>query len=270
MDVADDEHIDHVEQRQDKTRNDRGEEDLADRYVRVGAHRDEHDGRRNENAERAAGTDHAARQRRLVAALEQDRYGQHAHRNNGRADDAGRGGEHRGNHDDRQTETALQRTEQVANGEEQTIRNLGMCQKVSHEYEHRDRDHGIALHLVVDLGHGDRDARAAPGEIADDNTGAAEDERKLLTGRKTDDHNQKEYAKQDRAELSCTNAGLRDKIGQHFHHAASPPFVSSAPVADAMMPFTHLSISEMPCSASSVMPTKRASLTGHAGGAHTE
>ena len=52
--------------------------------------------------------------------------------------------------------------------------------------------------------------------------------------------NQKEYAKQDRAELSCTNAGLRDKIGQHFHHAASPPFVSSAPVADAMMLLTHL------------------------------
>ena len=270
MDVADDEHIDHVEQRQNKTRNDGGEEDLADRYIRIGAHRNQHDRRRDQDTERTARTHHAARERRLIAALQQHRYGQHAHGNNGCADDTGRGSKHGGNHDHCQTETALQRTEQVANGEEQTIRNLGMCQKVCHQHEHRDGDHGIALHLVVHLGHGDGDARAAPGEIADDNTGAAEDERKLLTGRKTDDHGKEQYAKQDRAELCCTNAGLRDKIGQHFHHAASPPFVSSAPVADAMMPLTHLSISEIPCSASSVMPTKRASFTGHAGGAQTE
>ena len=124
--------------------------------------------------------------------------------------------------------------------------------------------------MVVHLGHGDGDARAAPGEIADNNTGAAEDERKLLTGRKTDDHGKEQYAKQDRAELCCAHAGLRDKIGQHFHHAASPPFVSSVPETASPMPRTHLSISEMPCSASSVMPTNSASLTGHAGGAHTE
>ena len=96
--------------------------------------------------------------------------------------------------------------------------------------------------------------------MPDNNTGAAEDERKLLTGRKTNDHDKEQYAKQDRAELCCAHAGLRDKIGQHFHHAASPPFVSSVPET----------ASPMPCSASSVIPTNSASLTGHAGGAHTE
>ena len=49
--------------------------------------------------------------------------------NNGCADDTGRGSEHGGNHDHCQTETALQRTKQVADREEQSIRNLGMCQK---------------------------------------------------------------------------------------------------------------------------------------------
>lgn len=111
---------------------------------------------------------------------------------------------------------------------------------------------------------------AAPGEIADNNTGAAKDERKLLTGRKTDDHGKEQYAKQDRAELCCAHAGLRDKIGQAFPSCsvASLRIIRAGNgFTDAAHALEHLG---MPCSASSVMPTNSASLTGHAGGAHTE
>ena len=272
MDVADHHQIDDVPQGQGQARNDGGKEDLAHGDLGIGAHGNQHDGGRNQNAQGAAGAHHAAGQRRLIAAAQQDGQGQHAHGHHGRAHDAGGGGEHGGNQDDRQTQAALQGAQQVADGLEQAVRHLGVGQEVCHEHEHGDGDHGIALHLVVYLCHGNGYAGIAHGDGAHDDARAAQNEGQLLAQDQADHHQAEEDQNQDNLDVVVPGNG-QDQIGQHLNHfwSSFPPSGRAfLPCTSSMRHTSCFSISETVCTARRNRPMKKQSLTGQVGAAHTE
>ncbi len=94
---------------------------------------DQHDRRRDQDAEAAAGTDHARGKALVVAGLEHRRKGQQAHQGDDGADDAGGGGEQRagdqGGHRHRARQPARGDAERI----EQPVDDVGPLDDVAHE-----------------------------------------------------------------------------------------------------------------------------------------
>ena len=218
MNAADHHQVDDVAQGKHQTGGNGGKEDLADRNLRIAAHRHQHDGGRDQNTQRTAGAHHAAGQRGLVAAAKQHRQGQHTHGDHGCAHDTGGGGEHSGNQNDGQTQTALQGAKKVTDGLKQAICHLGMGQEVCHQHEHGDCHHGVALHLVVNFGHGDGNAGAAPSQPADDDTGAAQHEGQFLTQHQAHNHQAEQGDDHDDRHLISENTGRGDPRLKLLHN----------------------------------------------------
>ena len=272
MDPGDDHDVDDVAQGQGQAGDDGGKEDLADGDLSVGAHGHQHDGGRDQNTQRTAGAHHAAGQRGLVAAAQQDGQGQHAHGDHGSADDTGGGGEHGGDQDDCQTQAALDGSEQVADGFKQAVCHLRVGQEVCHQDEHGDSDHGVALHLIVDFRHSDRNAGVAHGDSTDQNAGAAQHEGQLLTQHQTHDHQAEQQADQNDFNIAVSGQGDH-QISQYLNHSwASFPSAGIAflPLTVSTAAITSFKISETDCTHSKTMPRKKQNFTGQVGAAHTE
>ena len=121
IDEAADQRVGDVAAREQEARPERRRIEQVDRHAHGRAHHHQHDARRDQDAERAAGGDGAGRQPRVVAGLDHDRPGHDAEHGHGRADDAGRHGEDGRREDDRQVERAAHRRQQVAQRHEQPL-----------------------------------------------------------------------------------------------------------------------------------------------------
>ena len=141
--------VEHVEPGQ----HDAGEEsagvELHHRYAGGGAVEDEHDARRNENTEAAAGADHAGSDLDVVARAQHGRKCQQPHQRDAGADNAGRGGKDRAGRERGQRERARHRAGGELQGAEQPVEDVGALDDVAHEDEQRDRDQHVVRHHRV-------------------------------------------------------------------------------------------------------------------------
>ena len=138
-------HVDDVHAGEEEARHERGRVELDHRQAGHRAVDDQHDRRRDQDAQAAAGADHARGQPRVVAGLHHLRERQQAHQRDHRADDAGGGGEQRagGQRGHRQrARDVLQRDLQAP---EQVVEDVGALDQIAHQQEQRDRHQRVVV-----------------------------------------------------------------------------------------------------------------------------
>ena len=106
IEIAPHQRVDDVEQRQHQPGDDRGGEEIGRRNADHRPHHDQHDRRRDQDAERAAGGDGAGRHADVVAGALHRRRRHHAQQRHRRADDARRRGEDRRRQQHREVQRA--------------------------------------------------------------------------------------------------------------------------------------------------------------------
>ncbi len=123
---------------------------LVHRACQLVGENDQHDRRRDDLSKRTGCGDRAGRQRHRILVAHHGGQGNQAHRHDRGADDT-RGRREKGaNENDRNAQTAGDRTEQLRHGHEQIFSDLGPLQHDAHEHEQRNGDQRISLGLPID------------------------------------------------------------------------------------------------------------------------
>ena len=160
--------VENIHPHQHQARDQRAREKVADRddigrenplralgfLIGIGdlvAEQDQHDGGRNDLAQRARGGDRAGGELGRIATFEHGRQGQQAHRHHGGADNAGRGRQQRADNDDGYAQPAAHGAKQGPHRFEQFLGNARFLQHHAHEDEERngDEDGAIDLHQIA-------------------------------------------------------------------------------------------------------------------------
>ena len=128
---------------------------------------DEHDGGRNDLAERTGRRDAAAGERRRIAVPQHRRQRHQPHGDDGGPDDAGGGGEQRADQRDRERQPAVHPPEQAAHRFQQVFRDARALQHHAHEDEQRHGDQHLVGHLPEDARRQGRQRQRGPGEMAE-------------------------------------------------------------------------------------------------------
>ena len=123
---------------------------LIDRARELVGENDQHDRRGNDLAERAGRRDRPGGERVRVVVAPHDGQRDQPHGHDGRADDAGGGGQQRADEDDGDAEAAGHRAEQLGHGDQQILGDPGPLQHDAHEHEQRNRDQRIPFDLPID------------------------------------------------------------------------------------------------------------------------
>ncbi len=146
LELGDDDHVHDVQP---------GEHDAGEERAGVKLHHghagrrtidDQHDGRRNQDAEATACGDHAGRQANVVAGTQHRRQCQQAHQRHYRADDAGCGREHGAGDQRGHAQRARYARQRKMQALEQFLDQVGALDQVTHEHEQRDRDQHVVGH----------------------------------------------------------------------------------------------------------------------------
>ena len=112
---------------------------------------DQHDGRRNENAQTPAGADDSGGKTFVVAGLQHDREGQQPHQGHHGADDADGGGEHGAGQQRRHRQGPGYGAGRDVEAEKQPIDDVGALDHVPDEQEQRHRDQHVVDHHRIGL-----------------------------------------------------------------------------------------------------------------------
>ena len=209
-----------IEDGQKEARDNGGSEQFRNRRADHRAHDHQHDARRNQHSQRAAGSDGTGIEPCAISAFHHDRRRHDAEDGDCGANDPGRRGEqgsHRQNHD---VERSLYRGQQKLKSMKQAVHEAGPLKDVSHEQEQRHRSqkrlgHG-AEHLI---GHQVKNHLAEP-DIAEHDAQEYQGER---DGKADEDENEQ---------------GGKGHEAQVFRAHVHRP---------CLMASTHLSDSERPC-----------------------
>ena len=137
-------HVDDVKAGEQEAREERGRIELDRRDAGGRRIDDQQNARRDQDAEAAAGADHAGRQLDVVAGAQHRRERQQAHQRHHRADDAGRGREHRAGEQRRHRERAGHVLHRELQRIEQPVENVRALDHVAHEQEQRHRGQHVA------------------------------------------------------------------------------------------------------------------------------
>ena len=125
---------------------DAGDEQFADVLLGDDAVHREHGRRRQHRAERAAGGDHADRERLRIAVTPHLRIGDGRERRRGRDRGAGNRREAAARRDGGDAETAAAMAEKGIGGAKQLLAHAGIGDERAHQYEHRNDAEGVIGH----------------------------------------------------------------------------------------------------------------------------
>ena len=225
--------VEDVERGEQEAGSERGGVELGDRHADHRAHDDQHDARRDQDAERAACGDRARRKLWVVAALDHDRRRHDAEHRHRRADDAGRHGEHRGGEDHDQEQSAPHRSQHVAESAEQALHEAGLLRHVAHEDEQRHGRQHLLLHQADDLEVGEVEhPRPEPHEAKDEG-----EEQKREGDRETDEDDAEEQDEHDQAEqlqpghttcVSGRSIGTPVRAAYRLFRSSATPWISKS------------------------------------------
>ena len=167
-----DEAADHAVDDEDAGQEEPGPEarrvELGDRHAHDRAHHDQHDARRHEDAERAAGGDGARRHADVVAGLRHDRHGHDAHQHHRRADGAGRDAEDGGGDEHAHVERPGHRPHHELEALEQALHEPALLHQVAHEDEQRHGGQHLFFHEPDGLEDHDVEGPVAEPDPAED------------------------------------------------------------------------------------------------------
>ena len=130
---------------------DGGGEQVRDRHLQHRPHDHQHDRRRNQDPQRAAGGDGAGREPHVVARPVHGLRGHDAEDRHRRADDAGGGREDGGDEEHRDVERSAGAGEHELDGAEQPLHQPRLLHQDAHEDEQRHRRERLLQHDVVEL-----------------------------------------------------------------------------------------------------------------------
>ena len=179
---GDDLDIDDVGRAQQQAGNDRAVKQLADGYVGGRAHKDQHDARRDKDAERAAGDDHARGEGLVVLRVQHRTDEQQTHRDHGRADDAGRRGKEDGDERRRDRHAAALAAEGDGEIIKQAAGHAGLIEQLPHQHKQRHCQKVIILAVFENAEiYGLEHVRPPEGETRQDRH-AAERGKQVIAG----------------------------------------------------------------------------------------
>jgi hypothetical protein len=135
--AAHDDDGDDEQRREQQAGQEPGEEQLADRLLRQDAVDDEHGGRRDQDAQRAAGRHHAGREARIVVVAAHLRQRDAAHRDRRRHRGAGEGGKAGAGEDRCRGEPAAPVPEPRVRRGEEVLAHPRHRREVAHQHEQR-------------------------------------------------------------------------------------------------------------------------------------
>ena len=139
-------HVDQIEPGEDEAGDQRAGVELDDRDAGRRRIDDQHDRRRDQDAERAAGADDAGGEAGVVAGLEHRREGEEPHQRHHRADDAGGGRKQRAGDQRRHRHRAGNPPRDDAQRREQPVDDVGALDDVAHEQEQRHGGQDVVGH----------------------------------------------------------------------------------------------------------------------------
>ena len=195
----------HEAQRQQDSRDDAGDEQLADRIVGERPVHDHVDRRRDQDAQRAAGGERAQRTAHRVAARVQRRQCDRADRRRGGNRRAGRGGEQRARADVGVQQAARQSSEPCRERRVHAVGDAGAQQQLAQQHEQRNAGQQV---LVERAPHDRRDGidegRPESGHAAEDADGGHRDR-----DGETDEHHPQHHEEDEQRRDRERHAGSR-------------------------------------------------------------
>ena len=197
-----DDDVEHVEPGQHDAGEERAGVELHHRNAGGRAVEDEHDAGRNEDAEAAAGADHAGRDLDVVAGAQHGREREQPHQRHAGADDAGGGGEDRAGGERGERQRARHRTGRELQRAEQPVEDVGALDDVAHEHEQRDRDQHVVRHHRVGALDEQVEDEIAHRPVAEEHAQRHQRER----DRKSEHDEDDEQAEHDHAQLGIADA----------------------------------------------------------------
>ena len=220
---ADDDDGQHVHRRGQQSRNDAGDEQLADVLLGDDAVDGEHRRRRQHGAERAAGGDHPGGERLRIVVAAHFRIGDGGEGRGGRhrrARDRGKAGAGRDGGD---AEPALEMADEGIGGAEQLAAHAGVGHERAHQQKHRNDAEGVIGHRAHRGVADDFQRRLAADEIGE--AGHADE-----AHRHADRHAQQHQREQhDKAENG-------DQVGAHMRLLARRKVETFRPDARLIRP----------------------------------
>ena len=210
--------VDEVEERQEEARQHRRGVELHDRLSGDRRVDDEHDRRRNENAERAARRDGAGGQLDVVARVQHRPQRDDAHEDDDRPDDARGDAPERAHQQGRHRQRRRHPPEGELDGVEHPIHQRRPLHDVAHEDEQRDRQQRVVRHDPVRPLHDQIEGAVLPPmldrvperEVAEDHPEAHQRER----GREAHhdrDHDEPEHRETERGIAHGVGPGARSR-----------------------------------------------------------
>ena len=150
-------HVEDVEAGEQKAGKEGGGIELDRGHARGRGVDDEEDAGRDQNPEAAARAHHAGGELDVVARPQHGGEGQQPHQRHDRADDAGRGREHRAGDQRRHRQRAGDILHRELQRMEQPVENVGALDHIAHEQEQRHRGQHVARRDLEGLLHQQRE-----------------------------------------------------------------------------------------------------------------
>ena len=218
--AADDRDRHHVHRGGEHARQDAGDEQLADVLLGDDAVDREHGGRRQHGAERAAGGDHAGRERLRIAVAPHLRIGDGRERRRGRDRRAGDRGEAAAGRDGGDAESAAPMAEKGVGGAEQLAAHAGVGDERAHQQEHRDDAERVVGHRPHRGVADDLERRPAADEIGE---AADADEAHRHADRHAQQHQREQHDEADDGDRVGAQRRVHHSTGLIWYGAAHRP-----------------------------------------------
>ena len=161
----------------------------------------EHDARRNENAEAAAGANHARGNFHVVAGAQHRRECQQPHQRDAGADDARCGREDRAGRQRGERERGRHRAGRELQRTEQAVEDVGALDDVAHEDEQRNRDQHVVRHHRIGALDEQVEDEVAHREVAEEHAERHQRER----DREAEHDENDEHPEHDHAQLGIAD-----------------------------------------------------------------